>query len=185
VIELTAASVAADSRDTCRESWEVDAVEKTCRAKAVKAKVIGIHDQCKESRNANLDVPHLSALTDAPRMPSGDCLEIPNVSMLIRHETDSDCQGIRRLNQAAFESDTEADLVDALRESGSVEVSLVAEKNGEIVGHILFSRLPIITNDGAVAHAKADQDSVQQSFLFLRHFHTAAQYHADNILNTG
>jgi putative acetyltransferase len=83
-------------------------------------------------------------------MPSSDCLETPNVSMLIRPETNSDCQGIRRLNQAAFETDAEADLVDALREGGFVEVSLVAEKNGEIVGRILFSRLPIITIDGAV-----------------------------------
>lgn len=64
----------------------------------------------------------------------------------IRAETASDIQAIWNLNRAAFGTDAEANLVDALRDGGYVDVSLVAEANGEIVGHILFSHLPIITD---------------------------------------
>jgi putative acetyltransferase len=70
--------------------------------------------------------------------------------IVIRPETDADLDAIRHVNRAAFESDTEANLVDALRDGGYVEVSLVAEVDGEIVGHILFSRLPIFTKGGKV-----------------------------------
>ncbi len=35
--------------------------------------------------------------------------------------------------------------MDALRDGGYIEVSLVAEADGEIVGHILFSRITIVT----------------------------------------
>jgi putative acetyltransferase len=41
--------------------------------------------------------------------------------------------------------------VDALREGGYVRASLVAEKEKQVVGHILFSDLPIITQAGTVA----------------------------------
>jgi putative acetyltransferase len=70
--------------------------------------------------------------------------------VVIRSEAASDLDAIRQVNRAAFESDAEANLVDALRDGGYVEVSLVAEVDGEIVGHILFSRLPIITKTGQV-----------------------------------
>jgi putative acetyltransferase len=70
--------------------------------------------------------------------------------VLIRPETASDLDAIRRVNRAAFDSDAEANLVDALRDGGYVEVSLVAEVDGEIVGHILFTRLPIVTKVGTV-----------------------------------
>lgn len=63
----------------------------------------------------------------------------------IRTETESDQEAIRRVNKAAFETGAEARLVDALRAGGFVEVSLVAEIDTEIVGHILFSRLNIDT----------------------------------------
>ncbi len=42
---------------------------------------------------------------------------------------------------AAFDQAVEADLVDALRESGDAVISLVAEDDGELVGHIMFSKL--------------------------------------------
>ena len=47
---------------------------------------------------------------------------------------------IRFVNEAAFGQPDEADLVDKLRADGAVLVSLVAELDGRIVGHILFSR---------------------------------------------
>lgn len=66
-------------------------------------------------------------------------------TIMIRPETGHDHRAIRTINQAAFGSDAEADLVDALRDGGYVEASLVAESDGLIVGHILFSKLPIVT----------------------------------------
>lgn len=68
----------------------------------------------------------------------------------IRPERPGDRGAIRHVNQAAFDGDTEADLVDALREGGFVEASLVAESDGEIVGHILFSRVSIVTDAATV-----------------------------------
>ena len=73
------------------------------------------------------------------------------MSIIIRPETTADHEAIRHVNRLAFSQDEEARLVDALREGGFVRVSLVAEKEGQVVGHILFSDLPIITGDGTVA----------------------------------
>jgi putative acetyltransferase len=59
--------------------------------------------------------------------------------MRIRPERPADVPGIRAVNLAAFETSTEADLVDALRGQADPIVSLVAEDGEAIVGHILFS----------------------------------------------
>jgi putative acetyltransferase len=68
--------------------------------------------------------------------------------MNIRFEQPNDIEQIKNVYLIAFETDTEANLVDALRNAGVELISLVAEKNGEIIGHILFSP---VTLDG---HAK-------------------------------
>ncbi len=72
------------------------------------------------------------------------------MSPIIRLENGADQASIREVNQLAFGQDDEADLVDALRAGGHARVSLVAELAGRIVGHILFSELPIVTRDGVV-----------------------------------
>ena len=59
--------------------------------------------------------------------------------MLIRPEELHDETAIREVNQLAFGQEAEGALVDALREAGAVLCSLVAEDDGRIVGHILFS----------------------------------------------
>ena len=61
--------------------------------------------------------------------------------MKIRDETRDDASDVRNVVSVAFDQTAEADLIDALRESGDAVISLVAEEDGEIVGHILFSRL--------------------------------------------
>ena len=43
------------------------------------------------------------------------------------------------MNADAFETEVEANLVNLLRESGTSYISLVAEQNERIVGHILFT----------------------------------------------
>lgn len=59
--------------------------------------------------------------------------------MRIRPETEADRAAVRAVNQAAFETPTEADLVEALHGKEMPLVSLVAEVDGKVVGHILFS----------------------------------------------
>jgi putative acetyltransferase len=61
--------------------------------------------------------------------------------MIIRDETVDDRAAVRRVVIAAFEQPAEADLVAALQASGDAEFSLIAEDDGDVVGHILFSKL--------------------------------------------
>jgi putative acetyltransferase len=68
----------------------------------------------------------------------------------IRDEQPRDRGEIRKVNQAAFARSDEADLIDRLREEGVILVSLVAEADGQIIGHILFSRMTIETVQGAL-----------------------------------
>lgn len=57
----------------------------------------------------------------------------------IRREARGDERAIFDLNVRAFPQPDEAKLVDALRAANAVTVSLVAERDGRIAGHILFS----------------------------------------------
>jgi putative acetyltransferase len=59
--------------------------------------------------------------------------------MLLRSEKEYDREAVCDVHESAFETSAEARLVDALREQASPIVSLVAEKNGGVVGHIFFS----------------------------------------------
>jgi putative acetyltransferase len=61
----------------------------------------------------------------------------------IRHERPEDEPGIRRVNELAFGQPDEAMLVDALRAGNAVMLSLVAVREREIVGHILFSAVTV------------------------------------------
>jgi putative acetyltransferase len=71
--------------------------------------------------------------------------------MLVRTERPEDCAAIRLVNEEAFGRPDEADLVDRLRAQGVVLASFIAEADGLIVGHILFSRMSIETTDIPVA----------------------------------
>lgn len=59
--------------------------------------------------------------------------------MLIRTEEEKDWTAVRAVNEAAFDTAAEANLVDALRAQVKPIVSLVAEDRGAVVGHIMFS----------------------------------------------
>jgi putative acetyltransferase len=70
---------------------------------------------------------------------------------IVRDEQPHDRGHVRIVNEAAFERYDEADLIDRLRVEGAVLASFVAEVDGQIVGHILFSRMTVETAQGAVA----------------------------------
>ena len=63
------------------------------------------------------------------------------MKLTIRLEGKEDFSAIRRINRKAFDTDAEANLVDALRKSNVEIISLVAEYNDIPVGHILFSEV--------------------------------------------
>lgn len=69
----------------------------------------------------------------------------------MRLETAGERAAVHAVNSAAFGRADEADLVEKLRREGAVLASIVAELDGRIVGHVLFSRMFIETADGRVS----------------------------------
>ena len=69
-------------------------------------------------------------------------------SVLVREEQPADQRAIHAVNAAAFETDAEARLVDALRAGGGLTLSLVAVVDGELAGHIAFSPVTVTRADG-------------------------------------
>jgi len=72
-------------------------------------------------------------------------------NVLIRDEKASDFQVISEVTLAAFadmeiSNHTEQFIIEALREAKALTVSLVAEEDGRVVGHIAFS--PVSMSDG-------------------------------------
>lgn len=70
--------------------------------------------------------------------------------MIIRTETNKDIAAIEQITIAAFTGKSYSDqtehlIINRLREAGALSVSLVAEIDGKIVGHIAFS---IVTING-------------------------------------
>jgi putative acetyltransferase len=57
----------------------------------------------------------------------------------IRPEQPQDATAVRRVHETAFPTPAEADLVERLRSSGKSAVSLVAQTDGKIIGHALFT----------------------------------------------
>lgn len=72
-------------------------------------------------------------------------------NLTIRPAVEADHASIRAVELAAFDGDAEADLVEALRQNGSIILELVAIQEDAIVGHILFSRLDVELPDGGSA----------------------------------
>jgi putative acetyltransferase len=72
--------------------------------------------------------------------------------MIIRNETSSDIAAINDVTIAAFthlaiSNHTEQFIINALRKANALTISLVAEIDGQVAGHIAFS--PVTISDGA------------------------------------
>ncbi|KAA5545421.1 N-acetyltransferase [Roseiconus nitratireducens] len=67
------------------------------------------------------------------------------MSLKIRTETAQDRPDIENIHRLAFGGDEEVELITALRGGGFVTLSLVAELDGEVVGHLLISPVAIKT----------------------------------------
>jgi putative acetyltransferase len=66
--------------------------------------------------------------------------------VLIRPEEDDDRDAVYNVNVSAFETSSEAILVDTLRERAHPVISLVATIDAEVVGHIMFSPVTLAGN---------------------------------------
>ncbi|MCW1917531.1 N-acetyltransferase [Rhodobacter sp. KR11] len=74
------------------------------------------------------------------------------IDMIIRLEEAADAEAICHITQQAFDgaahsSGTEGAIIDGLRAAGTLTLSLVAEKDGEIVGHVAFSPVTVDGRD--------------------------------------
>ncbi|WP_157532984.1 GNAT family N-acetyltransferase [Haloferax profundi] len=65
--------------------------------------------------------------------------------VLITQETPADTDAVAAVHAAAFPTDDEAILVDALRENDAFEpsLSLVAREDDDVVGHVLCTRITV------------------------------------------
>lgn len=73
--------------------------------------------------------------------------------MILRNEAISDFESISEVTLAAFQNleisrHTEQFIINALRAAGALSISLVAEVDGRVVGHIAFS--PLTISDGTL-----------------------------------
>jgi putative acetyltransferase len=78
----------------------------------------------------------LSSLSD---LPLPDVLAHFGDTLVLRPETLYDLPATRLVEEAAFSRPAEAALVDLARERGRITLSLVAEQDGLVAGHILFT----------------------------------------------
>jgi putative acetyltransferase len=74
-----------------------------------------------------------------------------NPKIVIRSESDTDVRAITEVTVAAFRTleisnHTEQFIIEALRAAKALTVSLVAEVDGRVIGHIAFS--PVTISDG-------------------------------------
>jgi len=63
--------------------------------------------------------------------------------VIVRKEKPSDYKSIRKINDLAFGQAQEGRVIDKIREIDQSAISLVAEYNDEVVGHIFFSSAQI------------------------------------------
>jgi putative acetyltransferase len=59
----------------------------------------------------------------------------------VRDESPRDWKAVYQVVSSAFGQSAEAELVKELREAGDSVVSLVADEDGQIVGHVLLSKM--------------------------------------------
>lgn len=87
--------------------------------------------------------------------------------MIIRAEKESDITKVFEITKAAFKNHpysqgTEQFIIDALRRDGALTISLVAEIDGKVVGHVAFSLVNI--SDGSSDWYGLGPVSVQPEF---------------------
>ena len=88
----------------------------------------------------------------------GDRMQPPSqigILMIIRKEMEHDREAVRNVTIEAFESsefgyNQEAELIDLIRTQTQKHVSLVAEFESKVVGHILFSPVQVVSENATI-----------------------------------
>lgn len=70
-------------------------------------------------------------------------VKVKGNKMNIRKEEERDFEEIKKINDISFGGEFEGKLVANLRAGKNFILSLVAEKDGKIIGHIMYSRIKI------------------------------------------
>ena len=109
---------------------------------------------------------------------------------MIRHARSSDHDAIARLVGAAFDQPDEARLIERLRAGGDVLLELVAERDGSVAAHILYSRLwadraELFAALAPLAVTPAAQNEGLGSALVRRGQETAREFGAQGVLVLG
>ena len=95
------------------------------------------------------------------------CSRVPGLNIDIRNEKPDDAARIHEVIELAFRDASHADhneqfIVKALRDCGTLTVSLVAEVDGKIIGHVALS--PVIISDGTAEWYGLGPISVLQEY---------------------
>ena len=89
------------------------------------------------------------------------------ISWTVREERPSDVEAISKVTGAAFLSHPQSDqteqlIIDELRRSEALTLSLVAENEGNVIGHVAFS--PVTISDGTLSWYGLGPLSVEPRF---------------------
>ena len=105
-------------------------------AKAAALRVVGVPNPITARLGPLLSDLTLASLSD---------LDLPGLlgyfgdTLTFRPETQDDLPGIRLVNECAFPTKLEANLVDLCRSRGKISLSLAAVQDHQVVGHVLFT----------------------------------------------
>jgi putative acetyltransferase len=82
-----------------------------------------------------------------------DSPTVRTMNLLIRPEQTRDHAAIAQVTRAAFAGNpysqqTEAFIIEALRAAGALALSLVADHDGQVVGHVAFSHVDVSDGSG-------------------------------------
>ena len=87
-------------------------------------------------------------------------------SLVVRSERPPDHAAIHAVNVLAFERPDEADLVTALRDTGALAISCVAELDGSIVGHVALSPIAV-AQGGRVSRSRTATERSVRSVTWI------------------
>jgi HAD superfamily hydrolase (TIGR01509 family) len=109
-------------------------------AQAAGLRVVGVPNSITARLGPLLADLALASLSD---LPLADVLARFGDTLAFHPETLYDLPAIRLVEEAAFSRPAEAALVDLVRERGKSTLSLVAEQEGVLLGHVLFTPVSI------------------------------------------
>lgn len=81
--------------------------------------------------------------------------KVADENIMVRLEAPADAAAVFHVNESAFGRPDEARLVERLRSTDTTLLSLVAEVNGRVVGHVLFTTVELKSENGASAGGAA------------------------------